>query len=301
MAPTPWSASSRTLFGFMVFAWGANYLFVRVGLGYATPLWLAALRAGIGTLGIAVYLLVRNPPIHLDRRGRRDALLLGVPNTAVFFGLWFVAARAVPAGEAAVVVYTFPLWVSLLSSPVLHRRLTRFHWLAVGVGFGGVVLISQPGATGTTPRLLLALVELVAAAVSWAVATVLFQRRFRAEEMPSANAYQLLGGAAALVAAALIVDPTALPGPAPTLWISALWLGLAGSAFGYATWFFLLGRVEAADLSAYAFCVPVTALGLSAIFLGERPSVLQAVGVALVLTSIYLVARSSVVDSGPAE
>ncbi len=293
MAGSPWTGASRALFGLMVFAWGANYLFVRLGLEFATPLWLAALRAGIGTLGVGGFLALRKSGTPLDGRGRRDALLLGIPNTAIFFGLWFVAAQAVPAGEAAVVVYTFPVWVSLFSVPLLGRRLTALHWFAVVLGFGGVALIAQPGATGTSPTVLVALGELVAAAMSWALATVLFQRRFSASEMPTANGYQLLGGAVALVTAAALVDPSSLPGRAPELWVAALWLGLVGSAFAYAVWFVLLGRVGAPDLSAYAFLVPVTALGLSAILLGERLSALQAGGVALVLASIYLIARGS--------
>jgi drug/metabolite transporter (DMT)-like permease len=291
MASSPWSGATRTLFGLMVFAWAANYLFARAGLAYATPLWLASLRAGLGALGMIGFLWVRKGPSRLDARGRRDAMLLGVPNTALFFGLWFSAARTVPPGQAAVVIYTFPVWVAMLSSPLLRRHLTRLHWVAVVLGLSGVVLVSEPWSVGAQPGALLAFLELALAPVSWAFATVMFERRFRPEELLEVNAYQLLGGTAALLGAALVVDPTSLPGPAPTLWISALWLGFVGSAFAYAVWFLLLGKVGGADLSSYVLLVPVTALGLSALLLGERLAWLQAVGVGLVLVSIYLVAR----------
>ena len=293
MASSPWSAGMRVLFGLMVISWAANYLFVRVGLGYATPLWLAALRAGIGTLGMAAVLLFQKGPKKLDRRGRRDAILLGLPNTALFFALWFAAARTVPHGQAAVVIYTFPVWVALFSSPVLHRRLTRLHWVAVAFGFSGVVLVSQPWQASTGSEVIPALIELTLAPISWAFATTVFERRFRPEELVEVNVYQLFGGAAALMAAALIVNPASLPPLAPTLWVSALWLGLVGSAFAYAVWFWLLGRVEGANLSAYLLLVPVTALGLSAIFEGERLGPVQGVGVALVLLSVYAVAAVS--------
>src|SRR5208282_3065025 len=165
MGASPWTATTRALFALMVVSWGANYLFVRVGLSYAAPLWLATLRAGVGAMGMAAFLLARRSPVKLDSRARLDALLLGVPNTAVFFGLWFAAARVVPAGQAAVVIYTFPVWVSLLSAPILHRRLSGLHWAAVALGLSGVVLVSEPWASGFSSAVSLALIELAVAPV----------------------------------------------------------------------------------------------------------------------------------------
>lgn len=280
------------LFGLTVLAWGANYLFVRIGLGYAPPLWLAALRAGTGLVGVVAFLLLFRSGAGLDARARRDALLLGVPNTGIFLGLWFVAAARVPAGEAAVLIYTFPLQVALLSVPVLRRRLGGTQSVAIVGGFVGVTLLSQPWATGSGTVATVPLLELLGAAFSWALSTVLFQRRFPPHEMPQVNAYQLLGGSAVLLVAALVVDPTHLPQETVPLWISVLWLGLFGTAFAYGVWFFLLGRIPASTLAAYSFLVPLVALAIGAAFAGERLTLVQGVGVAAVLFSIYGVTRT---------
>ncbi len=286
--PTPAVAA---IFGLMVLAWAGNYLFVRLGESAATPLWLATLRAAVGAAGVLVYQAVRPPSAQLSNRGRRDALLLGIPNTAVFLGLWFAAAPAIAPGETAVVVYTFPLWVALFSPWMLGRPLHRPHGVAIGLGFAGVVLVSEPwqaAGAGPTP---LALLELLVAAVSWAAATVAFQRRFPASELAAANAYQLLGGAAALLVAALVLDPARWPQPGPVLGVSVVWLGLFGTAFAYIVWFYLLESIPAHTLSGYSFLVPLGALGLSVILEGERLSPTQLAGVALVLAGTYLVAR----------
>jgi drug/metabolite transporter (DMT)-like permease len=279
------------LFGLTCLAWGANYTFVRAGLLYATPLWLAALRAGIGAIGVATYLTVVRPAVRLDARARRDAMLLGLPNTALFIGLWFVAASQVPAGQTAVLIYTFPLQVALLSVPLLGHRLSLRHWSAILTGFAGVALVSEPWASGSGSIPAVALVELLTAAFCWALSTVLFQRRFRSEEMPVVNAYQLLAGSAVLLGAAIFVNPTTLPRETVSLWVAVLWLGLFGTAFAYAVWFFLLGRVRAPTLATYAFLVPVVALAISATFTGERLDLVQVAGVVLVLLGIYGVAR----------
>lgn len=280
------------LLGLTIVAWGMNYLFVRVGLGAATPLWLAALRAGTGAVALGLYLLAVPPPVRLRGNDRRFALLIGVPNTAIFLGLWFVAAATVPPGQAAVLIYTYPLWVALFSVPLLEHRLGSLHWVSIAVGFGGIFLVSQPWVGASSRPPLISFLELLASAVSWAISTVLVQRRFRPEQMPAVNGYQILAGGATLLGLALLFDPRHLPVPGLTLWVSVFWLGVVGTAFAYAVWFDLLGKVPAATLSGYAFLVPLVALGASAAFLGERLDLIQGAGVAAVVGSIYGVSRA---------
>ena len=276
------------LFSALVVAWGLNYVFVREGLAYAAPLWLAFLRAGVGALGAALILLVLPRGQRLDARGRRDALLLGLPNTALFFGLWFVGAGSVLPGIASVVVYTFPLWVAMLSGPVLRYPLGARDGMAIAAGFFGVFLIARPWeGNGAIP--IPALLELLLGALGWAAGTVLAQRRFRPTELVEANAYQLVGGASALGVAGLLTEGGSVPSPSLPLLGIVLWLGLVGTAFGYAVWFWLLGRNPAARLSAYVFLVPVVALAASALVFQERLDVVQVVGVLLVLVALYVV------------
>lgn len=278
-------------FGGLALVWGLNYLFVRYGLGLSAPLWLAFLRAATGAAGAFAIAAVSGSAFALDARGRAEAILLGLPNTALFFGLWFVAGASVLPGEAATVVYTFPLWVALLSAPVLGERLSPLHWFAVSIGFVGIALVSEPW-SATVPLDLVAIAELLAAAFSWALATVVVQRRFRPTEIQTANAYQLLGGAGGLLAASLILEPGQIPVASGPLAATVLWLGLPGTAIGYAVWFHLLMRTRAATLSAYVFLVPIVALAASAVFFGERLDPVQVGGVAFVLVAIYATGRA---------
>jgi len=275
----------------LVGAWAFNYLFVRAGLGFAAPLWLAFGRAAVGALGVAVLLGVR-PALrgHLDGRGRRDAALLGIPTTALFFGLWFTAAGSVLPGEAAVVVYTFPLWVALFSGPVLGYRLPAVAFVAIASGFAGIVLVSEPWAGGgALPPV--AVFELLGGAISWAAGTVAYQRRFHGSELEEGNLYQLAGGSLGLAVAA-VATASPLPSPSWTLLAIVVWLGFVGTAVGYAIWFRLLTRLPAATLSVYIFLVPVVALVASAVIFAERIDAVQVAGVGAVVVSIYLTGRS---------
>jgi drug/metabolite transporter (DMT)-like permease len=280
------------LFAALVLAWGFNYLVVRVGLTASPPLWLATYRAGVGALGVLAYLTIRRPPEELDRRGRRDALLLGLPNTAAFFGLWFVAATYLLPGETAVIVYTFPLWVAILAGPLLAERLGAASAIAIAGGFTGVLLISQPWALLSGASVVLPVLALLGGAVAWALGTVLIQRRFGATGMLEVNAFQLIGGTAGLAIAAAIVEGPPATSSLSTLVPVAIYLGLVGTAFAYGVWFTMLGRTPAGTLSRYVFLVPVVALTASTLFLGERLDALQLVGVGLVLVAVYLTSRA---------
>ncbi len=291
MSSSPGSWRAAGLFALMVLAWSGNYLFVKIGLLSATPLWLATLRASVGALGVVAYLAATRGFGGMDRTERRDALLLGIPNTAAFLALWFVAAQQVAVGEAAVVIYTYPIWVSLVSTPLLGHRLGWGHWAAVAGGFAGVVLVSEPWSASAAGVAFVPFAELLAAAVCWAVATVLFQRRFPPRKLAAANGYQLLGGSAALLLLSFLLEPRTLPHWTPSLGLSVVWMGIYGTTFAYVVWFWLLERERASTVSAYLFLVPLGALALGVVFASESVSLLQAVGVLLVLGSIYAVPR----------
>jgi len=286
-----WTVGSGLLFALLVLAWGGNYLFVRVAELSVAPLWAAAFRAGIGALGLGVFLLAQPATGTFSAADRRDAMLLGLPNTGIFLALWFVAAPYVAPGEAAVVIYTFPLWVALFSPAILGARLAPTHWIGVVFGFTGVVLVSQPWLEGSGGLPVVPLLELLAAAILWAFATVGFQRRFAPSALARANGYQLLAGALFLLAASAVAGVATRPPAEVSFWVAVLWLGLYGTAFAYGVWFFLLRTHHASSLSAYSFLVPLTALALSVVFEGESVNVPQAFGVLAVVVGIYLVGR----------
>lgn len=284
-------------FAILVSVWGLNYVFVRWGLGFAGPLWLAGLRAGVGALGVGLYLVVQAPVSRLDLRARRDALLIGIPNTAAFFGLWFIAAGEVPPGETAVIIYTFPLWVALLSFLWLREPIRPPLAAAIVVGFVGVTLISEGWEGGGGALAPLPITELLAGSIAWAVGTIWFKLRFRGEQVLEANVLQLASGSAVLLVAALVLEPHGVR-PSVGLFAAEAWLGLAGTALAYSIWFTLLARGPATELSGFVFLVPVVALGAASLLLRESTDLIQLAGTGLVLMSVYLASRSRLSQVG---
>ena len=72
---------------------------------------------------------------------------------------------------------------------------------------------------------------------------------------------------------------------------SWLYAALIGTAAAWILWFGLVRAGEASRVAAYVFFVPLVAVSLGALFLGETLSPLLAVGAAFVVSGIYLVNR----------
>jgi drug/metabolite transporter (DMT)-like permease len=159
-----------------------------------------------------------------------------------------------------------------------------------GTRFRGPAALAQADGAGDYPLIgssdLIGLVFALASAVSWATGTV-YLKWARIEADPIAVAiWQLVVGFLVTVAGVLIVEGS------PHLWPvhpRALW-GLAfssliGSAFAYLLWFEIVRRLPATAASLGVLSVPVVGIVASVLILGERPSVADMVGSALILAA----------------
>ncbi len=108
----------------------------------------------------------------------RGAMLL------VCYTTYYMAFPALPLAEAIALFYISPIFVTLLAGPMLGERVGWRSWLAVIVGFLGVLAIVRPGSDLFEPAALLSLVS----AASYAAAMV-YARRLGAVESASVMAF----------------------------------------------------------------------------------------------------------------
>ena len=138
---------------------------------------------------------------------------------------WFYGVALIPLAQVFALEFTIPVWVALLATPLLHERMTRSRWLAVGLGIVGMLIILRPGLAIIRPAALVVL----AAAVCFAL-TFILTRKLAQVESPLAilfymNAIQL--------PFALVPAMTHWVTPSPALWPWALVIGIAGITSNY--------------------------------------------------------------------
>ena len=222
----------------------------------------------------------------LPARTVRLALLAGV-----FFAgdltFWHHAIAAVGAGLATVLANLQVLIVGVVAWLAFGERPSRNTLVAVPIVLVGVALISglgDPHAFGADPGLGVVLGLLTA--VCYAGYLLVIRRGGRDLRRPAGPVAIATVSTAACAALVGVVagDLDPLPAPASLAWLALL--GLTSQALGYLLISISLSRLPAVLTSIILLAQPVMTVGLGIVLLGERPSVNQLVGVALVIGGI---------------
>lgn len=264
--------------------WGGSFLFIRVAVPALSPLPLMAVRTGLaGTVLLAFVSIVRHGPTVRDT-GRY--LTLGLTSAAAPFALIAFAELYLPASLAAILNATTPLFTALLTAAVTRTAPTPRRLLGILIGVVGVTIVVGIGPVAVTPTVLLAVAASLSAAIFYAIGGVYAQRRMADLKPLTVATGQNLGATALLLLPALLTRPTMAP--SGTAWANAIALGLLSSAVGYAIFYQLVTTVGATAALSVTFLVPVFGLLWGALFLRETITLSLVLGLAVILTGLYL-------------
>lgn len=184
-------------------------------------------RSGIG-LAITLAALAASPRGFAQVRSRHMALHLK-RNLVHFTGqnLWFYAVMLIPLSQLVALEFTSPIWVALLAPFLLGETLTRTRLAGAGLGFLGVLVVAQPGATALGPGHAAALV----AAVCFALNTIYTKRIMRFDSVLCVLFWMTLLQATASL---LLSLPGGIPAPSAATFPWLLVVGVTGLSAHYA-------------------------------------------------------------------
>ena len=78
---------------------------------------------------------------------------------AIMTGLNFFALQYLQLAETGAVQFSVPILIALISAWVLHERLDAKRWMAICIGFAGVLVIIRPGSNGFHPAIFLSIIN----------------------------------------------------------------------------------------------------------------------------------------------
>jgi len=199
-------------------------------------------------------------------------LVMGLLNNLVPFALIVWGQHHIASGLASILNATTPLFtvvVAHLLTP--DETLTPLKAGGVAVGFGGAVAMIGPAALQGLGQDVLAQLACLAAALSYAFAGI-FGRRFRRMGVtPLATATgQVSASTLMLLPLMLLADqPWRLAMPGADVWLAVLGVGLLSTALAYILYFRILAAAGATNLLLVTFLIPLTAILLGVLVLGE--------------------------------
>jgi drug/metabolite transporter (DMT)-like permease len=237
---------------------------------------------------------------------------LALTNAVIPFALIAWAQQYIPSGVASIVQSMVPLSTIVLAAIVLHdEALTLARLGGLAVGFAGVILLALPSLGGAVEdagaaQSVIAMVAVALATVSYAIAAVYTRHRVTGQSLieeedgklrPPLPAEVAFGstvaalpiiGAFALVVERPEVGIAALP-QSGIGWFAVLWLGILGTGCGYLLFFGIIGRWGATRTTLVTYVMPVVAVALGFIVLGERLLPLEVAGAILIIGGVALV------------
>ncbi len=286
------SARAWSLLLLLSALWGGSFFFVGVAVAELPPFSIVAARVGLAApvLWAVLPVLGVAPP-----RGRGVWWAIGgmaLLNNAIPFSLIVWAQQTLPSGVAAILNATTPLWgVVVAHVATRDERITAPRLVGALLGFAGVAVMSGMDVLRGATTALPATAAMLLATFSYACAGVYGRRLGRLGVAPMQAALgQLTAAALLMVPLALMVDAPWRRSIPSVATIGALaGLAILCTAVAYVLYFRILALAGAVNLLLVTFLVPVSAILLGTLVLGEAVAAQHLAGMALIGAGLVLI------------
>ncbi len=260
------------LFLFLSFLWGASFFFYKllVTLG---PLTVVLGRMGIAAIAMNLILVGRGERLPKGAQWWPYFIMAALGN--VFpFAMFAFSERHISSGLASIINATTPMFTVIVAHFWTHNE--KFAWnKAVGVvcGLVGVSIVIGPSVLSEFGgKSLLGELACLAASISYGFAGV-YGRRFSGQSLYAVVTAQMTAATIlVLPLTAIFEQPWTQPMPSLTVWSALIGIALASTVLAYLIYFHILAKAGATNISLVTFLVPVSALFLGVVFLGESLS-----------------------------
>lgn len=270
--------------------WGSMGIFVRrLGAFGFTSIQIVAIRVTLAALVFCVLMLIK------DRSGCgisvRDIPLylgLGFGSILFFTVCYFTAIRLMPLSTAAILLYTSPIWIMLMSMLFFHEKMNRKKLGALALAFAGCVLVSGISGEGIPLR---GLLVGLGSGIGYGLYSILGTVALRKYSPYTVTAYTFLFAA---VGACLICDPMDLMrkcAAAPdyaALFLLCCMTALVTAVVPFLAYTIGLRTVEASRAGILATIEPMVAALIGILVFSEQLTVLSGLGILMILAAVIL-------------
>lgn len=270
--------------------WGGSFFFARIAVAEIPPLALVLYRVAIAATVLHLWLRLRGisfAPV-LTRPG--SFLILALLNNVIPFSLIFTGQTEIGAGLASVFYATTPLWTILVANLLTSdEKISTIKIAGVAIGIAGAAVMIGPGLLSNLGGPTWAKLAVIGAAVSYAFAVV-YAKRFRGISPTIVATGQLTGATILMVPIVFFLySPADIVTSDIPIWMAVLVLAILTTAFAFILYFNLIASAGATNASLVTLLVPVSAILLGTVFLGERLEPFEFGGMILVMASLIII------------
>lgn len=287
------------------FLWGTAMVAMKGALPHTAPLFMASIRlipAGIVVLLAGLWL---KRPQAITGWGWFWLALFALVDGTLFQGFLALGLERTGAGLGSVMIDSQPLAVAVMARGLFGEEIGTLGWIGLLWGILGISLLGIPDQWITSlwqgqfdwlmeARSIPDLWQggewlMILAALSMATGTILIRYVCRQVDPVVATGWHMVLGGIPLYLLSLLWEPHPWQDLGLMDWSAIAYSTLFGSALAYGIFFSLAAQGNLTSLSALTFLTPVFALLFGNLFLAERLTPLQWLGVGFTLVSIYLI------------
>jgi drug/metabolite transporter (DMT)-like permease len=275
----------------LVLIWGSNFSVVKAALNEFSPLAFNSTRFVLASALLALYMAAFGKRVRFEKGDALRLAGLGLLGNVVYQVLFIFGIDGTSAGNAALMLSTVPLIVTVLSVALRHETISRAGWAGVFLSIAGIALILWGSSRGISfgADTLRGDLIMLGSALGWSVYTVLSSPYVRKYGTLTVTAFTMWTGTVGLVA---ISAPSLLAQDWGSISVGA-WGGLVFSgafslALAYILWYYGIRHLGSSRTAVYSNTVPVVALGVAWLTLGEVPTWVQVAGTVMIIGGIGL-------------
>ncbi len=271
--------------------WGGMYVVSKVVLEVIPPFTLLTLRLLLGILTLGVVVSLRRKT-DFTKQQFQNSFLVGIVGYGISLGFQFVGTKLSTASNGALVTSATPAFVLLFAPFLLNEKLTFRRIFALAISLLGVLAVIDPRTAKFSPSLYMGNLALLAAALTWALYSVLVRNISKTTDLLKSSAVMLAGGLPSSILFSVFELHQQSVG-AITMGIlgGILFLGIISTAIAMFLWNYAFAELPASVASLTFFAQPVVGTLLGWFFLKETITPLFWMGGILIGAGLFITNR----------
>jgi drug/metabolite transporter (DMT)-like permease len=273
-----------------IIGWGLNWPALKVLLREWPPLFSRGVAGVAAALLLAAIAARRGDRLRVPRPAIPRLLAASFTNVFAWMGFTTIAMTSLSVAEGALLVYTMPIWTTLLAWPLLGTRPSLRGTVALALGIAGVVLLLGAHGVALDAHKVLGIALALSSAVLFALGTLL--NRVALPLSPVVSVMWQVGlGCAPMIALGLAFEHPVLGALSAPGWLTLAYMTVVPMGVCYLAWFAALRLLPPATASSFMLLVPLVGVVSASLMLGEPLGWREVVSLVLILGGAVLTMR----------
>ncbi|MGV3686122.1 MAG: EamA family transporter [Daejeonella sp.] len=283
-------------FAIVYIVWGSTYFFIQMAVADFPPFLLGALRFLLAGIFMTAWCVIKGEKL-FGIPNIKHAVISGILLLFVGNGIIIWVEQTVPSGLASITVSSAPLWFVLLDQPKWSENFrSRSIILGMIIGLAGVIMLfsEQVSASleGNGGVEMGTMALLILASIAWAAGSLYSKYKSSQGSTMVNTSWQMMAAGIAFLPGVFVrgeLNGFAWGDVSADAWLALLYLVFLGSIAGFSAYVWLLKVRPAMQVSTYAYVNPVVAVLLAVFFANENITLIQILGLVIILGSVLLI------------